>query len=541
MKGSRPSIRQVFAAVPRRIEVAFYTSSIDKFLQARLVLHEFGLRLRYYTSSHDPYHEDYSLGRRELLSRAIDEVRRRLKVESLFFVEDTSVRIEALSTADEDFPGMSVKEWFAQTSFADLDKELSRHGGCRAAIVKSDIALHIPRLGTPVFFHGETPGRVANTPPAFEQSDQWPWLSPHTFNGWFIPEGSGKRLGEMSFEESWDHDFRIHAFTSLVHRLEEYAAILNISPHSYSAIRPITPSAGPELFPPQSELLVVVGRACAGKTTLGQYLNMHHDYHFVEASSIVRMLAKELEIEAQDAFHLALDVLIRKGPDIVARQIVGMWGSELRGRCVVTGFRTIEEIDFLRKAVPGCQVAVIEASERTRFERHLRRARMGAVKTLADFQKQDRQQAQFGLLGVAREIADVRIENEGSMEDYYSQIRSIVSRDAQPVAGVSREPVNVKAVVATRLFRCLEVLEHADSPLSSQEIADRTAAQANSGLQRIEKVSARHANWILRDFPEFARRVDAHGARIHYELLPAGRAYLRSIREMVERPDGDRN
>ena len=142
----RPHIKELFINVPRRIEIGFHTSSLDKFLQARMVLQEFGLRLRHFISSQDPYREDYSQTEEELLTSAINEVRHRLGVESLFFVEDTSLRIEALSSEKEDIPGPAVKEWFAQTEFSDLDQELRKRGRGREAIVRSDIALHVPRL-----------------------------------------------------------------------------------------------------------------------------------------------------------------------------------------------------------------------------------------------------------------------------------------------------------------------------------------------------------------------------------------------------------
>ena len=494
-----------------------------------MVLQEFGLRLRHFVSSQDPYQEDYSQTEEGLLTSAINEVRHRLGVESLFFVEDTSLRIEALSSEKDDFPGPRVKEWFAETDFSDLDQELRKRGRGREAIVRSDIALHVPRLQSPVFFHGETRGTVAETPPSFEQSDQCPWLSPNTFNGWFIPQGTSKRLGEMSFEESWTHDFRVRSLCALVTRLEEYAAVLNLSPHSYSTKRPLSPSPGPLLFPTEVDLLVVVGLRCAGKTTLGQHLASHHDFRFIEASSIVRMLQREVDVQTTDAFHLASEVLRRKGPDIVARQIVGMWGNELQNKCVITGFRTIEEVEFIREKVPGCQVVLIEASERTRFERHLKRARLGLLKTMSDFRRDEKQQTLFGLLGVARDLADVCIENEGSMEEFCSQIEAIVDRQAEGISGVSRKTHDVPTIMAGRLFRCLCVLEKAAGPRSCPEIGNATAMDDSPVSNRSERISARHVNWVLRDVPELARRIDARGDRVRYELMPAGRAYLRSI------------
>ena len=174
--------------------------------------------------------------------RAIAEILQGVGRQSLLFVEDTSLRIDALSDGDEDFPGLSVKEWFASTTFEELDKALSRSGRGRRAVVKSDIALHVPGLSRPLFFHGEATGTVAAQAPEFQESEQYPWLTPTTFNGWFTPDGASKPLGAMSLEESWRFDFRTQALEQLINRLEEYAASLNLPSNAYSRVRLVPPS-----------------------------------------------------------------------------------------------------------------------------------------------------------------------------------------------------------------------------------------------------------------------------------------------------------
>ena len=221
------------------------------------------------------------------------------------------------------------------------------------------------------------------------------------------------------------------------------------------------------------------------------------------------MLQREVDVQTTDAFQLASEVLRRKGPDIVARQIVGMLGDELQKKCVITGFRTIEEIEFIRDKVPGCQVVLIDASERTRFERHLRRARLGSLKTMDDFRRDESQQTLFGLLGVARDLADVCIENEGSIGDFYSQIETIVGRRTEGISGVSRKARDIPTIMAGRLFRCLCVLEKAACPQSCPEIGNATDVDNSPASSRRERISDRHVNWVLRDVPELARRIDA--------------------------------
>ena len=184
----------------RILNVYFYTSNPDKLFQARLMFVRHGYLLRHFKGYREPYDEDYSLPTEQMLTRAIEQVNAEFGVKSIFFVEDTSLRLEALSDST-DFPGLKVKEWFASSSFDEVDRLIQARGGDRRAVVKSDIALYVPGLSHIMFFHGETAGTVAPTPPAFSGSVQYPWLTPSTFNGWFIPDGATRRLGEMEFEE----------------------------------------------------------------------------------------------------------------------------------------------------------------------------------------------------------------------------------------------------------------------------------------------------------------------------------------------------
>src|SRR5262249_55329756 len=145
------------------------------------------------------YSEDYSGTKEQLLELAISEVKNSVGAGLLFFVEDTSLRIDALSDKISDFPGMAVKEWFAKTTFEELDIQLRERNLGRSATVLSSIALHVPGLQRPIYLQGYTKGAVATSPPTFCENAQHPWLTPNSFNGWFIPDGSSKRLGEMSF------------------------------------------------------------------------------------------------------------------------------------------------------------------------------------------------------------------------------------------------------------------------------------------------------------------------------------------------------
>ena len=517
----RPTPREIFLTKDRQLQVFFHTSNISKYLQARAVFERAGLILQHFRATTDPYLEDYGGTKRQLLVRAVKEIAGRVGTGSLFFVEDTSVRIEALSDGDNDVPGVAVKEWFASTTFETVDQLLRERGNDRRATVKSDIALHVPGLGFPVFFEGSISGVIAASPPQFEEDAKHPWLTPNTFNGWLIPEGADKRLGEMLFEESWYYDFRIRALEKLLTRLEEYTGILNLHPQGY--VRKVHPSITTQFQLFTGPVLLIVGPTCAGKTTFGEWAKEQHDATHIEASAVLRMIRREQSEEDGDAFAFAHAFLSQNGPDIIARKIVQVYAGKFDKGVVITGFRTIEELEYIRDLYPWAKVILVDASERTRFQRQLVRGRTPDCATMDDFRKVDDQQFLFGLLRVAEYLADVRVENEGTIADYHQQIDAVFAGTDALVSGIftSAEALSETAE-RTQFFRCLRALDSAGRPLSCDEIEKLTVRTG-------ARIRHNNANKVLKRAPELARRIESEGTRVRYEIQNPGRAYLRYV------------
>lgn len=527
MSISRPSLKEIVFSTDRRIDVLFHTSNIEKYLQARAVFESFGLQVQHFKGRTEPYSEEYEAGKHALLEKAIKQILSAIGRTSVFFVEDTSLRIEALSPSDIDFPGLSVKEWFQATSFEELDAELRSHGSNRAAVVKSDIALHLPGLNRTLYFHGETSGLVAEKSPEFEESVQYPWLTPKTFNGWFIPSGANKRLGEMSFEESWPYDFRIKALVQLIDRLEEYTAALNLPPQAYSRVEQTGDSKQLPLIP---QAFIVIGRTCAGKSTFGEYASSEHKFEWIEASSVVRMFQEQEShsVTTGNVSAFAEKLLQERGADVVARKILSLMRNRSGDPLVVTGFRTLEELELIRNEMPDAKVILVEASERTRFERYLKRARTGSKTSLEDFRANDESQWKFGLLRVAEDFSDIRVTNEGAIEEYRKQVDAVIAGyGAGKVSGVSDQIHSTRRSEQSQLYRCLLALEKEGRALDCGEIEVQTRETGTP-------IRFNNANKMLKRYPELARRLELRGERVRYQITESGRTYLRLLKPNVE-------
>jgi inosine/xanthosine triphosphate pyrophosphatase family protein/dephospho-CoA kinase len=513
MTTGRPRYGNAFE-YDRVLNVFFYTSNTTKLIQARLLFMRHGYELRHFTSNREPYDEDYALGTELLLSRAVQQVNKEFGVRSIFFVEDTSLRIEALSDK-ADFPGLAVKEWFRIVTFDQVDEEIRRKENDRRAVVSSDIALYLPALSRPLFFHGETSGEIATSAPNFEESVQYPWLTPTTFNGWFVPAGASKRLGEMEFEESLAFDFRAKSIKALLARLEELNAALNMKPTFYTARRPNFAPGQLSLIPEETRIVVlVIGPKCAGKTTLSDHMAAFESVSVYEASTVLRGIAEDEDASPRNSDE-AFAFLEKKGWDIVADKI-GRYIEVSHTRWnIVTGLRTPEELLCLKEKFPNCLILMIEADTQIRFERHIRRARDQGLNTFTEFKEEDERQQRFGSLRVANEVADVTIRNEGSIEQYKRKIDETLDEMTKVTSSIS----TTKERHFGELHRCLWALRNIGRPASCEEISQETARFG--ALVRIY-----NTNRALKNVPEFALRIKKPQSLLKYKLTPRGEDLL---------------
>ena len=515
----------VVRAIPdleRLPRVYFYTSNLPKYLQARLVFASFGFRLEHFRSYSEPYDDNYGSGTERLLEDAIRHVVQTVGDRYLLFIEDTSIRIDALSTPDRDFPGLAAKEWFASTSFESLDRQLRQIGMGRSATVKSDIALHLPGLLTPVFFHGETTGSVAEGPPQFDQrSPSHPWLTPATFNGWFVPAGARKRLGEMSMEESWTFDFRIRSFTALIKRLQEYALVLNLPSYACTPRAERTSASQLTLFAHVQRIFVVIGRPSAGKSEFGRYMSNEWQIPHVEASDAVRA-AREASIDRGATIELFGAAFHRLyGQDVVVRTLLETTDlAGLESGFVITGLRHVEELEYLRSRYENVSLIYVDATDRTRFERHLRRGRVGDASEFVEFQAREAAQMEFSLTRLGRQIADFVIVNEGSLADYTAQIDFVTGMGGRPrPRGIRRVKHDAAWLHGRRSYWCLKALEEAGRPLSAKEVTaiveGRSGKAISSGVGR-----------LLRSLHPLIQEIMSNELR-GFVINPTGSSFLR--------------
>lgn len=411
------------AGARKRLKCFFYTSSTNKFLQARHFLSRYGVILDS-PRSMIPYNEDYTRGKEELLANAIEQVTPNERMMP-FFVEDTSLRIDALSSIGHDFPGLEVKEWFQKTSFQQLDKQLQERGDIRVATIKSGIALHLPGMSRPIYLYGDTHGHIANSPPEFRSSPIYPWLSSDSFDGWFIPEGCKKRLAEMGIDESLNVHFRARALKQLAERLAEYSAVLNLPTSAYYVSNKKQPSSQLRLFDDVSDLIIACGKRASGKTIFGEYAYSAFGIPHYEASTVVSRYYREYSDKNETYSEFARRLHATHGDDIVIRTLFEELDIFSANPTIITGLRKLDELSYMKQNGISYRLIYIDTNNKTRYARYLDRARDENVMTYEEFLEEDNGNQEY--YDFARKNAHMIIENEFDLQHYLSQINYVLS------------------------------------------------------------------------------------------------------------------
>lgn len=415
-------------------ELTFFTTNLTKLAHARYIAE--GRHIRIQGFRQRTYHADYDeprlQSRGDILMASYRSAKRQMvkagysEASHPFILEDTSVRIDALSVAGEEVPGVDIKYWMEGRTFESLNAMLQAAGNVRSATVRSDVLLHIPSgyraiWGTDaefLIFMGEQRGSIVEEERRFETNLVYPWLDNRSFNKWFIPEGCGEPLGSLPIAVADEVDFRRKSFEKLFGFLKEAGYLT-------------TPATQLQLQLERKPNIVLCGYTCSGKTTASQHLARTFGYLHVEASDFMHLsyYYRHGYRGVSSIGDFAESALSQK-PTIAAEKIVEYLMDNLGEPVVISGFRAPEELEFLQKemAANGRNFVLrfITADERTRFRRLCARARPGDDPAVEAFRARDLQQRRMGLERIRQLPEMLTLANHCSIELYLSAVDQIV-------------------------------------------------------------------------------------------------------------------
>jgi dephospho-CoA kinase/inosine/xanthosine triphosphate pyrophosphatase family protein len=508
----------------------FITSSKTKLLHVRYLFRKFAVRIepqQYYGVA---YREPRVSDRPQLLAQSFEDAMHRWSKGTaerfnLFFIEDTSVIIHALSNQQTEVPGVDIKFWLQTTNFVALDALLRAKENDRTVTVRSDVLLYLPawlrkdesRSSPYRIFSGFTRGSIVSQEVQIVSNPLYPWLDARSFNKWFVPNGESLPLSRLPIARANNHDIRRDSIGGLARFLEGQHLVKRKTRHVQSP----TYSGALLDWPP---VIIVCGRPCAGKTTVGGILSDDYGYYHMEASDFMRLAYSErVETGATISLDEFAAKALRADPGIVARQILAEIGEAKERPIVITGFRAAEEIEIFRSDYRGdleVKEVFVVAGVLLRYQRCLRRDRLDAPQTISEFKRVDRAQQEMGLARVEKRRRIARIVNEGSLEDYEKALTSKfrlqrVPFDAKKAAsrceGITR--LEDRVLLTLAFGECHE-------PMTTTQIAQQTSLMFRKNIITNKNNVSRYFNQRLRPY----YRSIVQGKRRLYMLSSTGRS-----------------
>lgn len=462
----------------------------------------------------------------------------------IFFIEDTSVVIEALSEVVE-CPGVDIKYWMRDNDFASVDKALKRKRNNRKVSVRSDIVLYLPpalrEKGAEdeiyKVFTGQSVGRLVEQEREFEVNSLYPWLDNKTFNKWFVPDGEREVISLLPIDLALKYDFRKKAIDQMLMFLEQKNIV-----KKRGAIPAQIPYSQIELFP--SFDFVFCGPTCSGKTVLAFFMSKKFGYLHIEASDFMKKIFHERHgLDSQLDIHLFAKEALALDVGVVANQIADYILTNQPYRFVVTGFRSAQEVKILQARLnrEDIRLIYIDSPVYVRFLRNQSRGRSDRTDDYHNFVRRNEVQDSMGLSDI-KQISEL-IENNSTLFSYLrAAVRCLIPSDTHidnfkyDVSG-KKTFLPLEQVIILSLF--FEE-EEGRTPLTTSEIAVSIASRL-SGLRvkGEEKLVLVNKNNVSRYFNQKYNihfKIIKSDKAIKYQLSQTGKsAAIAIFRRLAER------
>ncbi len=176
------------------------------------------------------------------------------------------------------------------------------------------------------------------------------------------------------------------------------------------------------------KILVFTGLPASGKGTAAKYLVEKYQAKSFRFSTIMRDLLDRLYLpqSRENMSHISIVLRQNFSEDIFAKVMAEDASRVEASVVVVDGARRLADVEYLGK-LPGFRLVSIEAAMKIRYERLTKRGENpdDKNKTWEQFQEDHNLETELSIPALMAK-ADVVINNDGSLEDFYKQLDKLV-------------------------------------------------------------------------------------------------------------------
>ena len=175
-----------------------------------------------------------------------------------------------------------------------------------------------------------------------------------------------------------------------------------------------------------ASVIGVVGPIGSGKDTVSDYIAKKYGYTIVSYRDIVREETEKAGMEPtrENLQKIGGGYREKYGDDYFAKKV--MEKAKHLEKVVLKDMRRSSDVSVPKQYFKSEMIIIlVEANEKTRLERMKERSRLSDPHTMEELRKQETREKELHFTD-SFSMADVKIENKGSLEDLYRKIDQIM-------------------------------------------------------------------------------------------------------------------
>jgi inosine/xanthosine triphosphate pyrophosphatase family protein/dephospho-CoA kinase len=398
------------------LNIFFVSSNVAKIYHFLDIFDRYQVPLRTYKSRIKEYDESHDISADDAMLYSIKAVKTDLGHLGMFFIEDSTITINALSTNAKKVPGLATKSFFENYDFDDINRMIKEHGNDRTATISSKISLNIPGSVEPEIFSAELNGKFLENKCQTAAEDVPIWINNTPFAPYFIPDGKDKPFLQLSKIELNEIDIRFKATEQLIFRLKQFSSIYENRLLTIRNKPAEIESHQNKLFNPP--LIIISGYSSSGKTTVSSYLKNKYNLDHIEESSIV---TSEISLVPHSDRKTSIDKIVEQfGPLHFIKKATEDIPRNRHKPICISGVRTLVEVDYLKRQFPFSILLYIDGHTELFDIRHQIKCRQNKD-IESDYQRLIANEIQWGMESI-KANADHIIANNCNFELLFYQV-----------------------------------------------------------------------------------------------------------------------
>ena len=177
-------------------------------------------------------------------------------------------------------------------------------------------------------------------------------------------------------------------------------------------------------------ILVLVVEIASGKDTMADYLVKKYKFEKLSFSQPLRDILDILDLKQtrENMANLGKDLMNRFGQDTLSKMMANKISKDNSALIVLPNVRIERDIICL-KELKGFKLVHIDVEQKTRYRRLTERGQNAddKTKTWKQFIKDGKAPYEISIREIAK-LAKHKIDNNGSLEDFYKQIDELMSK-----------------------------------------------------------------------------------------------------------------